>query len=552
MVTDSLAELVRRALDSAQADGLLGPGPLPEPAFERPKRREHGDWATNIALVAAKGRGKPREIAEAIKDRLPSSELVSEVEIAGPGFLNFRLSPAWLHDIVMQAADPASGFGVAPPGSKGKVNVEFVSANPTGPINVVSGRHAAAGDVIASLLEAAGYEVTREFYVNDAGRQIRLFAESVAARYLQQHERDVELPKDGYQGDYLVGLAAEITAEVGDRYVDAESDELVTAMRELALTKMLASMRESLARFGTTFDVWFSEQTLHDSGSVTEAIERLKRDGFIEDRDGALFFLATKFGDDKDRVVVRSDGEPTYLASDLAYVGDKFDRGFDHLIYLWGSDHHGSVARFLGAVEALGLERKAVEVRLVQTVALLSGGESVKASKRAGAIVPLDDLVDEVGKDAVRYMMLSRSYEGPLDFDIALAKEQAPENPVYYVQYAHARISSILRKASEAGTEPATDEVLLGRLEHPSEDELMRKLASFEEVIPNAAEFRAPQRLTRYIEELASDFSSFYRDCHVLTEDVELSRARLTLCLATRGILARSLALLGVAAPDSM
>ena len=551
MVTDSLALLVRRALETAQADGLLGTEALPEPIFERPKRREHGDWATNVALVAAKGRGKPRDIAQAIKDRLPDSELVSEVEIAGPGFLNFRLSSSWLHDVIRRAADASSGFGLSAPGSKGRINVEFVSANPTGPINVVSGRHAAAGDAIASLLEGAGYDVTREYYINDAGRQIKLFAESVGVRYLQQHGREASLPEDGYQGDYLIELARDITGEVGDKYVDAEASERNAAMRSLGLEKMLAGIRASLAKFGTDFDVWFSEQSLHDAGGVKDSLERLQKDGFIEERDGALFFLSTKFGDDKDRVVVRSDGEPTYLASDLAYVRDKFDRGFDRLFYLWGADHHGSVTRFLGAVEALGLPRDAVEVRLVQTVSLLSGGEAVIASKRAGAIVPLDELVDDVGKDAVRYMMLSRSYEGPLDFDIALAKEQAPENPVFYVQYAHARICSIMRKAKDAGLEASPD-ADLGLLVHPSEDELMRKLASFEEVIPDAAELRAPQRLTRYIEELASTFSSFYRDCHVVTEDANLSSARLLLCLATKNVLARSLSLLGVSAPEAM
>lgn len=552
MVTEALAELVLRALEKVQADGVIGGDPLPRPEFERPKRREHGDWATNIALVAAKGRGKPRDIAAAIKERLPESHLVSGVDIAGPGFLNFHLSPAWLHDVVRRASDREEAFGIASEKMKGSVNVEFVSANPTGPINVVSGRHAAAGDVIASLLEAAGYEVTREYYINDAGRQIRLFAESLAARYMQSHGRDEPLPEDGYQGDYLADVARDIAAEVGDRYVDADPAERVSAMRELGLARMIAAIKDSLGRFGTDFDVWFSEQSLHDSGLVRRTIERLQGAGFVEERDGALFFLSTRFGDDKDRVVIRADGEPTYFASDLAYVQDKLGRGHDHLIYLWGADHHGSVKRFLGGVEALELDRSAVEVRLVQIVSLLSGGGVVKASKRAGAIVELDELVADVGKDAVRYMMLSRSYEGPLDFDIALAKEQAPENPVFYVQYAHARICSILRKAEAAGITIDPSSAELGLLEHSSEDELMRKLASFEEVIPEAAEMRAPQRLTRYIEELASDFSAFYRDCHVITDDVRLTEARATLCLATRAVLARSLALLGVSAPESM
>lgn len=550
MITDELAELVRSALEAASADGIIDSGSQ-EIDLERPRNRAHGDWSTNVALAAGRGRGNPRSIAEAIRSRLPASDLLQKVEVAGPGFLNFYLSPVWLHDVVRRAFDPAAGFGRAPRGSGNRVNVEYVSANPTGPINVVSGRHAAVGDAVANLLEARGHAVTREFYVNDAGRQVDLFAGSVAVRYLQHFGREAELPEDGYQGDYVADLAKEIAQEIDDSLVEVSVQERFEKIRALALDRMLAGMRLSLERFGTRHDVWFSEATLHESGAVGDVVERLEGAGFVDEREGARWFRSSALGDDKDRVLIRASGEPTYLAGDLPYLEDKFARGFDHLIYLWGADHHGTMARLLAGAEALGYAREAVEIRLVQIVTLLRGGESVKASKRAGQIVPLDDLVDEVGPDAARYIFLTRSFESPIDFDIDLAKEQAPENPVYYVQYAHARICSILRRAAEAGQAPAAGASLVP-LVHPSEDALMRKLASFEEVVPDAADMRAPQKITRYVEELASVFSSFYRDCKVMSDDPALTRARLVLCVATKNVIADGLSLLGVSAPERM
>lgn len=549
MVTDDLARLVRAAIEAAVADNALELDEIPEPFFERPKRRAHGDWSTNIALQLAQG-GPARPIAEVLAERLERSDLISTVDVAGPGFLNFHLSPAWLHDVVRKAADETGMFGRASKPSGLKVNVEYVSANPTGPVNVVSGRHAAAGDAVANLLEAVGHEVTREFYINDAGRQIDLFAASLAARYLQQHDVEADVPEDGYQGEYLIDVAREIAAEVGDRYVEADERSRREALRELGLAKMLDSMKGSLARFGTSFDVWFSESALHAKGEVEAVLDRLRKDGWLREEDGAIWFLSSRLGDDKDRVVRRANGDTTYLASDLAYLVDKFARGSDLLIYLWGADHHGTIARLTAGVEALGFDLSSVEISLVQIVTLLRGGETVKASKRAGVLVPLDELVDEVGADAARYTFLSRSMDGPLDFDIELAKEQAPENPVYYVQYAHARISSIGRRAGEEGVGASFE--MLERLEHPSEDALMRKLASYEEVVPDSARLRAPQRITRYAEELASDFSAFYRDCKVITDDPDLSSARLALCFATRSVLASALGLLGVRAPESM
>jgi len=550
MVTDALAGLVEVAFKAAVADGALSSESFPGPHFERPKRAEHGDWATSIALVVARGGANPRAVAAALVERLPPSDLVERVEVAGPGFLNFHLSSKWLHDVVQRAADPASGFGRSSEGSGRHVNLEYVSANPTGPMNVVSGRHAAVGDALAGLLEATGHKVTREFLINDAGRQLDLFAQSVAARYLQHFRVMAELPEDGYQGDYLIEVAEQIANEIGDGLVQSPSAEREKTLGDLALQRMLDSMKASLERFGSRFDVWFSERKMHDSGAVSAVIERLRDGGFIEERDKALWFRSSQFGDDKDRVVVRSNGATTYLTADIAYLIDKAERGYDHLIYLWGADHHGTVPRMMAATQALGLIKEQVEIRLIQNVSLLREGVTVKASKRAGEVVALDELVDEVGSDAARYTFLTRSMDAPLEFDIELAKQEGPDNPVYYVQYAHARICSILKKAAEQGFLTGTSP--LDPVGHPSEEQLMRKLSSYEETVLLAAQARAPQRLTRYLEELASSFSAYYRDCRVISEERALSQARLTLCLATKRVIADGLGLLLVSAPESM
>ncbi|MDQ3662818.1 MAG: arginine--tRNA ligase [Actinomycetota bacterium] len=551
MVTDALAGLVSAALKAAMADGVLASGSLPEPLFERPKRPEHGDWATNIALVVGRGGVNPRSVAAALVERLPSSDLVDTVEVAGPGFLNFHLSPKWLRDVVQRAADPASGFGRSSEGRGLHINLEYVSANPTGPMNVVSGRHAAVGDALAGLLEATGHKVTREFLINDEGRQLELFAQSVAARYLQHFGVEAELPEDGYQGEYLIEVAGQIADEIGDSLVRSSSDQRVETLRDLALQRMLDSMRSSLERFGSHFDVWFSERKMHDSGAVSAAIERLRGSDFIDERDNALWFRSSQFGDDKDRVVVRSNGTTTYLAADVAYLLDKAGRGYDQLIYLWGADHHGTITRMLAAAQALGLDREQMEIRLIQNVSLLRKGVTVKASKRAGEIIMLDELVDEVGRDAARYTFLTRSMDAPLEFDIELVKQESPENPVYYVQYAHARICSILKRAGEQGV-VIHGAPTLEPLGHPSEGQLMRKLSSYEETVPQAAQARAPQKLTRYLEELGTSFTAFYRDCRVISDDRELSQARLALCIATKRVIADGLGLIGVSAPESM
>ncbi|MDQ3877356.1 MAG: arginine--tRNA ligase [Actinomycetota bacterium] len=551
MITDHLAGLVREALDRAISEGAVPTNGSAVVEFERPRRAEHGDWTTNVALSAAGGNVPPRAVAEAVVARLPHSDVIGRVDIAGPGFINFELAPQYFHDVVKRAARTGSGFGRSDVGAGKTVNVEYVSANPTGPISVVSGRHAAVGDAIARLLEATGYRVTREFYLNDAGRQISLFGASVGARYLQSFGRDAQVPDDGYQGDYVKDIAAQIREQVADRYVDAQEDDRNAALAELGLELMVANMKESLARFGTEFDVWFSERSLWGE-PMEDAIEELDRRGFIEDKEGARWFLSSRLGDDKDRVIVRSDGRPTYLAPDVAYMADKFARGFDRLIYLLGADHHGTVARFLAAAEALGFGKSKVEIRILQVVRLTLGGQASKGSKRAGVIVTLDELVREVGKDAARYTFLTRSIDAPLTFDIELAKQQAPENPVYYVQYAHARICSILGRAREEGRDLDIETAPLHVLTHEQESALMRKLAAYEDMVPDAAELRAPQKVCAFIEELASVFSAFYRDCRVISEDDDATRARLALSVATKNVIADGLGLLGVDAPERM
>lgn len=553
MITDHLTELVAAAFDAAAADGSLELEVAPEIRFERPKRKEHGDWATSVALAGAKGAGRPpREVAETLLEHLPPSDQVTAVEIAGPGFMNFRLSSAWRHDVVRRAADPAGGFGRTNAGAGAQVNVEYVSSNPTGPINVVSGRHAAIGDALSNLLEATGHKVIREYYFNDAGSQLRLFGRSIEAHYLRSFGIEAELPEGGYRGDYIADLAAEIAAEDGDLHVHKPPEERVDAFVAMGSQRVLIRIKASLERFGTHFDVWFLERSLHESGALDVALRRLTDNGSVEERDGAVWFRSSRFGDDKDRVLIRSTGAPTYFASDVAYLADKFGRGFDRLIYLWGPDHHGTVPRLLAAAEALGFERERVEVPLVQMITIARGGAALKASKRAGVYVGLDELIDEVGVDAARFTFLTRAMESPLDFDIDIVTRQAPENPVYYVQYAHARISSILRRASSQGLEPSLDAGVLRRLVHSGEEDLMNKLAAFEEALPEAAALRAPQRIVRYVEELAAVFSAFYRDCKVISEDTELTQARLALCVATKAVIADGLGLLGVSAPEKM
>jgi arginyl-tRNA synthetase len=555
VIQAKLADTVRDALAAAQAAGKLPPTePAPSVELERPGKRENGDWATSIALQLAKpARMKPRDIADVIVAHMSPPDTVAKVEVAGPGFINFFLTHAWLTGIVREIEQAGGDWGRVQAAEPERVQVEFVSANPTGPLHLGHGRWAAIGDSMANVLAAAGHAVEREFYVNDYGRQMELFGRSVAARYLQIHGRDADVPEGGYVGAYVIALAQQIADEMGDRYVDVPEEERVAYFREEGKKRMLAHQREVLERFGVTYDVWFPESSLHEEGAVQRVIEYLRELGHVYEKDAALWLRTTDFGDEKDRVLVRSNGEPTYLAPDIAYFMDKVRRGFSRLIYLWGADHHGHVPRMQIAIRALGEDPDHAEFIIGQLVSLTRGGEPVRMSKRTGELITFDELLDEVGKDAARYLLVRQGPDTPLDFDMEQAVARSQDNPVFYVQYAHARIASIIRHATEQGIAlQPVESTVLDELQHESEQELLRKLSELPEVVEVSAALRAPHRLTRYAEDLAAAFHAFYRDCRVVSEDVALTQARLHLARAAKITLANALRLLGVSAPEKM
>jgi arginyl-tRNA synthetase len=528
-----LAAVVRQALAEA---GL----PDREPEFERPRQREHGDWSTNVALTLAKPVGKaPREVAQAIADRMVLLDDVERVEIAGPGFLNFHLSHAALQQVVVSAVKQGPAWGRTRVPEVQRANVEFVSANPTGPLHVGAGRWAAAGDAIANLLEATGWEVHREYYLNDAGNQLALFGQSVQAVALGE-----EPPENGYRGAYITELAADVAPDdVADR------DRLTEAAYRLTLERIKATM----SSFGVDFDEWFSERTLHDSGAVDDIVERLRNSGHAYEQDGALFLRTTDFGDDKDRVLIRADGRPTYFAADCAYMASKVARGFDLCIYLLGADHHGYVNRLLAIAQAEDIKPGTIEVIIGQMVNLFREGEAVRMSKRTGELVTFDELIDEVGPDAARYTFLRTSLDVTLAFDIAEVVRQDRENPIYYVQYSHARIAGIMRTATERGVVPGTvGDARLNLLTHDTEEELIRRISTYPETVQYAAGERAPHKVARFAEDLAEAFHRFYTECQVVGDDEALTIARYWLCVATRQTLVNALGLLGVSAPDRM
>jgi arginyl-tRNA synthetase len=553
MIEGELSSLIREALDEVAHE--LGLSRVPdEVEIVRPRQKEHGDFTSNVALAVGAALGiDPRRVAEAVAAHLPDTDFISKVEIAGPGFLNFFMAHVWLYGVLEEVQRLGPAFGRIEVGEGERVQVEFVSANPTGPLHVGTGRNAAAGDSLARVLDAAGFEVSREYYVNDAGTQMALFIQSVDARYLQHFGREAETPEGGYHGSYVSELAADIAKDVGESLLSLSGEERRTRLHQEALRRTLDGIRRTLERFRVRVDTWFHESGLHESGRVIQAVGLLRERGLAYDSEGAIWFEATRFGDEKDRVLVRAGGEPTYFAADCAYLREKFARGFDRLIYVWGADHHGTVKRLQGAAQAYGYNVDRVEFILTQLVALYRGGEPVRMSKRTGDIVTLDELLDEVGPDAARYTLLTRSTDTALDFDIELVKRQSLDNPVYYVQYAHARIASVLRYAAEQGIalEPF-EKVRAEELRHETELDLLRKIAEMPEQIQLAADARAPYRLTRYAEELAAGFHRFYTECRVVTEDPDLTQARLHLAAAARQVIANVLALLGVAAPDSM
>jgi arginyl-tRNA synthetase len=551
-LSDLLAAALRKAAAAGDLD--LDPGMVGTPVLERPRLAEHGDWASNVALVLAKAaKAPPRKVAEAMVAHLEVPDWVESVEVAGPGFVNIRLAQRWFAGLVRRVLREGERHGRLDIGNGEKVQVEFISANPTGPLHVGNARWAAFGDALANLLDACGYQVEREYYSNDTGGQIDLLGASVEAAYLALLGRPATPPPDGYKGSYIGELAKELEFERHDELADLDPAERRETIANWAYTKVLGSIRHTLERFGVHFDVWFSERSLHESGAIEATISDLRKLGVVAERDGATWLLSSRFGDDKDRPLIRSNGVPTYFAADAAYFRDKRRRGFTKVIYVWGADHHGYVQRMRATVRAFGLDDDAAEFLIGQMVNLVRGGEPVKMSKRAGDYVTFDDLLDEVGKDPARYTMLRYSIDAPIDFDLDLVSRQSMDNPVYYVQYAHARISSVLRTGREQGFEPvAAEQADLGLLVHPTESALLRHLAAFEELVAVAMAQRAPHRLTRYAEDLAASFHRFYSECRILSDDAELSSARWWLCVATRQVLANTLALAGVEAPERM
>ncbi|MGD9560044.1 MAG: arginine--tRNA ligase [Oscillospiraceae bacterium] len=557
-----LAKNAARATLLAALEEAAHAGDVPEkqpPSFvvEEPADAQNGDLAANLALVSAKVFGMPpRKIAEAIAARLPTVGAFSRVEVAGPGFINLFLSPDWYAAVVMAAVTAGAGYGRTTVGGGEKINVEFVSANPTGPMHLGNARGGALGDVLAAALEAAGWRVTREFLINDAGNQIAKFGKSLAARYLQlvRGEGAVPFPEDGYQGEDITQRAREFLALEGEGPAALDAAELEQRLVDYALPRNIQAMKDDLEKYRIHYDVWFSETGLHESGAVDKAVAQLKARGATYEKDGAVWYKATDFGGDKDEVLLRANGVPTYFAADIAYHVDKFERGFKTAIDVWGADHHGHVARMKGALTAIGLDGDALDIVLMQFVRLVRGGQQVRMSKRTGKAITLTDLLDEVPIDSARFFFNMREPGSSIEFDLDLAVAEDSNNPVYYVQYAHARICSILAALAKEGQalQQITAFENLALLQAAEERALIRQIGRFPSEIVSAATGRDPARITRYLVELATLFHKFYTACRIKGEAPALLQARLALALATQTTLANGLSMLKVSAPESM
>jgi arginyl-tRNA synthetase len=549
LVLRAAIEAARRSAVAAGSITVAEPADLPPVTIERPARPEHGDYATNAAMqLAPVARMAPMRIAEALVAALELPDGMGPAELAPPGFINIRLDPGWVAAQVAEIRSAGPDYGHVAVENPRSVNVEFVSANPTGPLTLGNARGAFVGDLLCRVLEAVGHRVTREYYFNDFNAQVRNLGLSVLAR-----RRDEPIPEDGYHGDYVIDLAASLPDEVWAA-ATADGADASEILGRWASERVRAGIEESLQRLGVHFDVWTSEGSLYRDDWVARAVEQLRGSGHVYEQDGATWFRSTAFGDDKDRVVHRSNGQPTYFASDIGYLAQKFSRGFDELIYLWGEDHHGTVARNRAAAQALGFDAEAVHWLLMAWVRFVRDGVDIGMSKRAGEFVTLDELLAEIGPDAARWFFGSRENTTGIDFDIELAKRQSNENPVYYVQYAHARCSSILRNARERDVHAATDEAA-SLLRHPAEQSLIRELLRLPDVVSDAADRRETHEIPKYCLEVAGLFSQFYRDCRVLTDDPEEARfsaARVALVDATRLVLANGLGTLGIRAPESM
>ncbi|MEL7567117.1 MAG: arginine--tRNA ligase [Dehalobacterium sp.] len=554
-IENQIKESIEKALNRAQEAGELNFVKMPDYVLEVPREKIHGDFAANIAMLMAKeAKMAPRKIAEIIVNNLNrEGTWIDKVEIAGPGFINFHLNYAWVYAVLPLILEQGDYYGRSNFGGGKKVQVEFVSANPTGVLHMGNARGAALGDSLASVLDAAGYDVSREFYINDAGNQIEKFAKSLESRYLQLLGENVSFPEDGYHGQDIIDTMKVLIDKQGDKYKSMDAELRREFLVKYALEEKIAAIRKVLEDFGVFYDVWFSEQTLHDSGEVANVVSKLKKDGHIYEKEGAFWFNTTQFGDEKDEVVVRSNGVPTYFAADIAYHKNKFERGFEQVINIWGADHHGHVARMKGAIKALGYDEEQLTVILMQLVRLFKGGDILRMSKRTGTYVTLNELMEDVGRDAARYFFVMRSPDSQMDFDLDLAKSQSSDNPVFYVQYAHARICSILRQAEEMGyklTEPSDKD--LKELSDPSEIMLMRKMADLPDEIVSGAVNMAPHRMTGFAHDLASLFHGFYTNCRVLTDEPAVRNARLLLTKATGICIRNVLRLIGVSAPERM
>ncbi len=583
---EQIAQLIDAALSTLIANGTLPADITPNIQVENTRDKAHGDFASNIALILAKpARRNPRELAQQLCDALPANASVEKTEIAGPGFINFFVSQASTFSVVGEILEQGDAFGRGAANSGPRMQVEFVSANPTGPLHVGHGRGAAYGATVADLLEAAGVEVEREYYVNDAGRQMNILAASVWLRYLEQHEQELTFPSNGYQGYYIRDIAHDLIKDHGDRFnrpvaevfADIPADEpaggdkenhidaLIERAQQLlgddyelvfaaGLDSILADIREDLGEFGVNYQEWFSERSLTSSGDVSRALEQLEAKGYLYEQEGNLWFRSTDFGDDKDRVVKRANGQTTYFASDIAYHMNKFERGFDKVVNIWGADHHGYIARVKAAIQAMGYDPDKLEVRLVQFAILYRGSERVQMSTRSGSFVTLRELRNEVGNDACRFFYVTRKADQHMDFDLELAKSESKDNPVYYIQYAHARVCSVLRKLDSEGMawDQAAGLASLERLESETETDLVKQLAKYPETLQHAALNFEPHVLANYLRDLAGDFHTWYNGHKLIIDDAELRNARLTLSVAVRQVLANGLKLLGVSAPEQM
>lgn len=553
----TITEILLQALASAREKGELKLEQQPAISLDTPREKNHGDLATTLALTLAKPESKPpRKIAEIIISNMrDESGLIEKTEIAGPGFINFFLKKDRWKQTLFEIEVEGGRYGLRNIGNGEKVLVEFVSANPTGPLHVGHGRGAALGDALANLLASVGYDVTREFYVNDAGRQIRLLARSVYSKYRQMHGKDEPFPEDGYHGTYIDDVAASATSSqsIGTKFVDTPFDECSGAFAEFSQDEMLRDIKTDLESFGVRFDVWFSEKSLLKDGSVRNSIAELKERGYAYEQDGALWLRSTAFGDDKDRVIVKKDGDYTYLATDIAYHRNKLGRGFKSLVNIWGADHHGYIPRVKAVIQAFGLPKDSLHVLLVQLVAILRHGQPVPMSKRAGTFVTLRDVIQDVGSDAARFIFLTRRSDSHLDFDLDVAKEQSRENPVYYVQYAHARLASLMREAEVRGIAvPGSGEVNADLLDLEEEHNIIKSLAKYPEMIEEAALAYEPHRLTFYLQDLAGLLHNYYFKHRVITDDAARTGAKLFLMKQVKTVIQSALRILGVSAPERM